>query len=90
MRVGHEFGVNNGTMTSARSHFDDDPISGLSASVSRVQPFRATKSYTCPGCNNEIAVGIGHLVVVPLGRADERRHWHSSCWERRSTRRPGR
>ncbi|HVB01902.1 MAG TPA: hypothetical protein VNE42_11680 [Acidimicrobiales bacterium] len=77
-------------MPSARSHFDDDPISGLSATVTRVQPFQATKSYTCPGCNNEIAVGVGHLVVVPLGRVDERRHWHSSCWERRLTIRPGR
>ena len=77
-------------MAGTPSNFAHDPISGLSATVSRVQPVHATKYYTCPGCNNEIAPGVGHLVVVPLGRAEDRRHWHHPCWERRSTRRPGR
>ena len=30
-----------------------------------IQPFEATKAYVCPGCNRDIAVGTGHVVVVP-------------------------
>jgi hypothetical protein len=60
------------------------------AEVRTIQPYAATKSYRCPGCNQEIAPGVAHLVVVPLAAAEERRHWHISCFERRSGRRPGR
>ncbi len=58
--------------------------------VRRIQPYQATKAYRCPGCNQEIPVGTGHLVVVPLEAPDLRRHWHAPCWEHRSRRRPGR
>lgn len=56
----------------------------------RVQPYEAVKPYLCPGCNQVIAAGIGHLVVVPVDEPDLRRHWHSPCWEHRARRRPGR
>lgn len=56
----------------------------------RVQPYEAVKPYLCPGCNQVIAAGIGHLVVVPVDAPDLRRHWHSPCWEHRARRRPGR
>jgi hypothetical protein len=55
-----------------------------------VHPFQAVKVYICPGCQQEIPAGTGHVVVVPKGAADLRRHWHRPCWERRTTRRPGR
>jgi len=55
-----------------------------------VQPFQARKLYVCPGCHQEIPPGTGHLVVVPAGAPDLRRHWHRPCWERRHRRRPGR
>jgi len=58
--------------------------------VRRVHPFEATKTYRCPGCNQEIRTGIGHVVVVPVEAPDLRRHWHTPCWERREQRRPGR
>ncbi len=51
----------------------------------------ATKLYRCPGCDQEIRPGTGHVVVWPAetpGLA-ERRHWHNACWQRRP-RRPGR
>lgn len=66
----------------AGSDFDDEPT------VRRVQPYEATKTYRCPGCDHPIAPGIGHVVVVPRD-ADDRRHWHTACWER-STRPPAR
>ncbi|HSO95778.1 MAG TPA: hypothetical protein VLV81_07025 [Acidimicrobiia bacterium] len=49
--------------------------------VRRVQPYQATKTYRCPGCDHTIAPGTGHVVVVPRP-ADDRRHWHTACWER--------
>lgn len=58
--------------------------------VRPVQPYQATKPYTCPGCNQAIPVGAGHLVVVPLEAPDLRRHWHRPCWDQRARRRPGR
>lgn len=54
--------------------------------VRRVQPYEALKQYTCPGCNQEIPAGKGHVVAVPRDAPDLRRHWHKACWERRNTR----
>ncbi len=58
--------------------------------VRAIQPYQARKAYLCPGCNQDIAEGVGHVVVVPLTEPDLRRHWHHPCWERRATRHPGR
>ena len=63
----------------------DEPVE-----VRRVHPFQALKRYVCPGCQQEIHVGTGHVVVFPQGEPELRRHWHRPCWERRSSRRPGR
>lgn len=57
--------------------------------VRRIQPYQATKTYVCPGCNQDIAQGSGHLVVVPVEAPDQRRHWHGVCWQHRHRRRPG-
>jgi hypothetical protein len=57
--------------------------------VRRVQPYEARKPYLCPGCNQEIGVGVGHVVVVPEEAPDLRRHWHTPCWDQRTRRRPG-
>ncbi|WP_123960385.1 hypothetical protein [Corynebacterium pseudopelargi] len=46
----------------------------------------AQKFYICPGCNQNIPPGIAHIVAWPrdFGRgAEDRRHWHKGCWERR-------
>src|SRR5580700_12231286 len=48
-----------------------------------------TKAYRCPGCDQEIVPGTPHLVAwpadgIPTGvGVDERRHWHTACWEYR-------
>ncbi|CAN5603325.1 hypothetical protein BH20ACT2_BH20ACT2_21790 [soil metagenome] len=60
------------------------------AEVRVVQPYEATKTYLCPGCNGDIAPGTFHLVVVPGTAPDLRRHWHRPCWAHRHARRPGR
>lgn len=60
------------------------------AEVRRVQPFEAVKTYLCPGCNQDIEPGTGHVVVVPAEASDLRRHWHHACWAHRDRRRPGR
>ncbi|HTG47348.1 MAG TPA: hypothetical protein VK646_06810 [Actinomycetota bacterium] len=38
------------------------------------------KEYRCPGCDHVIRPGSWHLVVVPDGDAEGRRHWHTECW----------
>lgn len=46
----------------------------------------ATKFYVCPGCNHNIPPGVAHIVAWPrdTGRgAEDRRHWHRHCWDRR-------
>lgn len=58
--------------------------------VRRVQPYEAAKAYRCPGCEQEIPAGTGHVVAVPFGDPEARRHWHHGCWEHRHRRRPGR
>ncbi len=53
-----------------------------------IQPYQATKSYLCPGCNRDIPPGTGHMVAVPNDAPDLRRHWHRACWTNRHRRRP--
>lgn len=67
-----------------RASYVTDPVTGAQAELQRVQPFQARKEYRCPGCNQEIRSGIGHVAIVPLGRSDERRHWHTPCYEHAS------
>ena len=38
--------------------------------VRRVQPYDANKVYICPGCNQDIPVGMGHYVCVPADAVD--------------------
>jgi hypothetical protein len=57
--------------------------------VRRVQPYEARKTYVCPGCNQDIRPGTGHVVAVPRQAPDLRRHWHHPCWANRARRRPG-
>ena len=57
--------------------------------VRTIRTGQSSKDYRCPGCNQLIRSGVGHVVVwpeiAPLGTTsgiEVRRHWHSSCWER--------
>ena len=62
---------------------EDDPDA---VEVRHVQPYQAVKPYRCPGCDHEIRPGEGHEVVVPVDDPGARRHWHTGCWHRASTR----
>ncbi|QXQ14766.1 hypothetical protein [Skermania piniformis] len=57
--------------------------------VRAVSGSRAGKTYRCPGCDQEIRPGTGHVVAWP-DRGDagirDRRHWHVGCWSGRATR----
>ncbi|MCV7193936.1 hypothetical protein [Mycolicibacterium brumae] len=54
----------------------------------------AVKTYRCPGCDHEIRPGVAHVVVWPSDGGDagveDRRHWHTPCWQNRATRSPTR
>ncbi|TWD13872.1 hypothetical protein [Marihabitans asiaticum] len=54
--------------------------------VRRLSGASSTRVYRCPGCEHDIAPGTAHVVVWPddaMGSAEDRRHWHSSCWRAR-------
>ena len=68
--------------------FVEDPTGLGTAEVRRIQPYQADKTYICPGCNQEIRPGTGHLVIVPVADPASRRHWHSPCFEHRARRHP--
>lgn len=40
------------------------------------------KEYRCPGCDHIVREGAWHLVVLPDGDPEARRHWHTECWRR--------
>jgi len=47
----------------------------------------SVKVYRCPGCQGEIQPGTAHIVAWNMDySADERRHWHTACWKRRTPR----
>jgi hypothetical protein len=48
----------------------------------------AAKTYRCPGCDQEIRSGTGHVVAWPADDPDDRRHWHAPCWAARDRRGP--
>ncbi|MDQ2781857.1 MAG: hypothetical protein M3Y26_04890 [Actinomycetota bacterium] len=60
--------------------------------VRRLSGAGSTHPYRCPGCQQEIAPGIPHVVVWPadgVGGVGDRRHWHTGCWQRRDARPAG-
>lgn len=68
---------------------------GTESTVRRLRG--STKAYRCPGCDQLIAPGTPHVVAwandhLMGSRAamEERRHWHTSCWQARGTRGPQR
>ncbi|MGO1560272.1 Putative ATP/GTP-binding protein, doubtful CDS [Actinomycetales bacterium JB111] len=57
----------------------------------------SSKTYRCPGCDQEILPGTQHVVAWPTehiwgadASAESRRHWHTSCWRQRGNRAPTR
>lgn len=67
---------------------EEDDEGGPAFVVRRIQPYQATKTYRCPGCDHDIAEGVGHVVAWREGDVEERRHWHRPCWEQRHHRGP--
>ena len=43
---------------------------GMEVEVRRVQPYEANKPYLCPGCNQDIPRGTGHIVACLLYTSD--------------------
>ena len=61
--------------------------------VQRISGAGATKSYRCPGCDQEIRPGVPHVVAWSADRSageEDRRHWHTPCWNARGRRAPAR
>jgi hypothetical protein len=58
--------------------------------VRRVSGNTSGKRYRCPGCDQEIAAAVPHIVAWPEHEvgAETRRHWHTPCWAARGRRAP--
>jgi hypothetical protein len=73
---------------------DDDVSSRLPAGervedghvVRSVSGTAGGASYRCPGCDQELRPASPHVVAWPEGRPDDRRHWHTACWQARGRR----
>ena len=50
----------------------------------------STKTYRCPGCDQEIRPATPHVVAWLTDALDGRRHWHTPCWRARDRRAPTR
>jgi len=69
-----------------RAEAPDGPVE-----VRHIHPYQAVKTYRCPGCDHEIRPATPHVVAWPAesGRGlEDRRHWHSGCWDARERRGP--
>jgi hypothetical protein len=68
------------------------PVQGWSDGDWEVRSVPASgKTYRCPGCDQEIRPGVGHVVAWPAderGNLSDRRHWHTGCWRARDRRNP--
>jgi hypothetical protein len=79
----------------------DEPTAPAGSSlIQRTEPYRGEdwvvrsvvgssgRRYRCPGCDQEIPPGVGHVVAWPMegARVDDRRHWHRACWGARERR----
>ena len=66
-----------GSIPMTESHEDGEwmvrPISASSAG----------KVYRCPGCDQEIAPTLAHIVAWRPNAEGDRRHWHTPCWNAR-------
>lgn len=74
-----------GSVNVVQSHPDGDWY------VRAITAGAATKTYRCPGCNQELRPGTPHVVAWRADRPDGeeyRRHWHTPCWNARDRRRP--
>ena len=78
----------------ATAHRVERGPDGYDYQVRQIAGARAVKTYRCPGCDHEIRSGTAHVVVwqVDMGESavQDRRHWHTPCWENRATRGPTR
>jgi hypothetical protein len=54
--------------------------------VRRITGSSSTKTYRCPGCDQEIRPATPHIVAWPRHSLDQRRHWHKACWNARHRR----
>lgn len=65
---------------------------GREWTVRRLSGATSERAYRCPGCQQEVAAGVAHVVAWPadgIGGVEDRRHWHTGCWQRRDARPAG-
>jgi len=65
----------------------EEHIEGM-YTVRKVTGSSSTKPYRCPGCDQLIPTATPHIVAWIDDDLDNRRHWHSACWQKKDQRKP--
>lgn len=71
---------------------DEVEFQGQALAARQVRGNDSGRSYLCPGCQQDVAAATPHTVAWPTASmhgVENRRHWHTACWQARDRRRPG-
>lgn len=70
---------------------DEVEFAGVEWTFRRVRGNSSGRSYLCPGCQQDVSAASPHTVAWPsssMHGVENRRHWHTPCWDARDRRRP--
>lgn len=71
---------------------DEVEFQGQVLAARQVRGNDSGRSYLCPGCLQNVSAATPHTVAWPtssMSGVENRRHWHTACWQARDRRRPG-
>lgn len=71
---------------------DEVEFEGRALAARHVRGNDSGRSYLCPGCQQDVSAATPHTVAWPTSSmhgVENRRHWHTACWNARDRRRPG-
>lgn len=67
-------------------------FAGQEWAVRQVRGNDSGRTFVCPGCQQDLPARLPHTVAWPaasMAGLENRRHWHTTCWNARDRRRPG-
>ncbi|WP_202863070.1 hypothetical protein [Ornithinimicrobium murale] len=82
----------NGPPVERRPVLDEVEFGGQAWAARQVGGNDSGRAYLCPGCLQELPATTPHTVAWPtagMHGVENRRHWHTTCWNARDRRRPG-
>lgn len=71
---------------------DEVEFAGQEWTFRQVRGNDSGRTFLCPGCQQDVPASTPHTVAWPsssMTGVENRRHWHTTCWNARDRRRPG-